>query len=733
MDMGSMALKLVADPRSFESGLLSAELAMERFGERANVIGNVTRAFDAIAAHPVGATLVAIVGTLNTLKRAAEGYEALNRQGQEAAVAQLNLQRRLGLSADEAGGLSLTVRRLSLDMGEVTMATTAFERHLAQAARGNTEAAAGFVRLGLDARQLSRMGTTDALIAIGDAAKRIDSPLERNAALLDVLTRRGGALIPIVMQEGAAFERTAAQAKMWGLTFTTAQAESVKAAKMAQDQAEQTFELLRQGVANQVAIGWAKAFQTMLPFLERAGEELKTAVEDIGRAAGMSGDWKEILQKLSEAIGGSLLVNLTAALKVMTAFAEIAAKVVAIARASPGQRIMEWTGAKLGLWDSREKRQEQADAAEAAREAGQRWHDEYNKAIKQLGTQGEAAAIRKIMDQSVIFDKEKGDTGFQGENELVAALARTAEAEKYLKQAVDEGRMAQSQYVAVLRQVKRAQAEAADMATNQLNATLREQLATFGMTAAEVERYKLAQAGATQAAIAQVEAVQNGLDAMKKATEAGRTLQGLSEQINRLMQAFLDGKITADEYRKAIEGIARARAAGLAAAIDQTTEALRRQAATAGMTSEEIKRWELAQAGASAAQIEAIRKMQDAAEIAKIHADNLSPYEKWLKDVQHIQELMENGLGAEDAAKELQKVTDKYSPLQGIALPTAATRGSSEAISAINRATAERTDPIWQLKETADAQKEIQADMQYYIKRQYEDMRDGKFFKVARF
>ena len=127
------------------------------------------------------------------------------------------------------------------------------------------------------------------------------------------------------------------------------------------------------------------------------------------------------------------------------------------------------------------------------------------------------------------------------------------------------------------------QLEAANQKLEQMQAALQEQIATAGMTADEVERWRLAQAGVTSEQLAGVAALQQQAAAARDAAEAARQ---------------------ADEAK-------RQQAQQLATSIEQTTSRLQEQIDTWGMTADEATLYKLAAQGASAAELAAVEDLQD--------------------------------------------------------------------------------------------------------------------------
>jgi hypothetical protein len=122
------------------------------------------------------------------------------------------------------------------------------------------------------------------------------------------------------------------------------------------------------------------------------------------------------------------------------------------------------------------------------------------------------------------------------------------------------------------------EAAAAQADLDQLTASLQEQIVTAGMSADELERWRLAQRGIGDAAL--------------------QTVAALQEQRNEAQ-----------------------RVADVAGSIDQITQALTEQIATAGMSADQAELWRLAQAGATDEQLRQVAALQEQALAAKEATD----------------------------------------------------------------------------------------------------------------
>lgn len=141
---------------------------------------------------------------------------------------------------------------------------------------------------------------------------------------------------------------------------------------------------------------------------------------------------------------------------------------------------------------------------------------------------------------------------------------------------------------AVANNAAKQQAEQLDAALDQVTRRLQEQLATAGMSADQIERYRLAQQGATQEQLDAVTVLQSQVNATRAQADAGREAEAKAKQ--------------------------------LATSVEQVSDQLREQIATAGMSADQIARWKLAQQGATQAQLDAVAALQKESAVARAAA-----------------------------------------------------------------------------------------------------------------
>ena len=166
-------------------------------------------------------------------------------------------------------------------------------------------------------------------------------------------------------------------------------------------------------------------------------------------------------------------------------------------------------------------------------------------------------------------------------------------------------------------------------ALDQVTARLQEQIAVTGYSADEAERWKLAQAGVTEAQLRTVAAMQQqaaaGQAYVSLRDDTYSLIDALQRQIDtvgmsadEIQLADLRARGLSDTWitlvGKMQEGAAAAeRAASTQRLVGQAMADLQQEIATAGMSPEDIQIWRLAQAGATEQQLDQVRALQQQA------------------------------------------------------------------------------------------------------------------------
>lgn len=169
---------------------------------------------------------------------------------------------------------------------------------------------------------------------------------------------------------------------------------------------------------------------------------------------------------------------------------------------------------------------------------------------------------------------------------------------------------------------------------------LQEQVDLFGLTGHAAEMARLQKAGATDDEIADhqrlIDSLNEKTEAQREASESEREMEALSrkvqssldsiktpemrfdDRLKELTSWLISGEITPEEntqlvqlaYEEMSVKLDTSDEAKLNTDIEDYTKELEKQIATVGMSADEVKRWELAERGATSAELERIKALQ---------------------------------------------------------------------------------------------------------------------------
>ena len=163
-NIGTMALKLTADPSGFTRGLQATQKDAEKF------VANVTGALSSLGRGDFAPAIGQIADRLGlggggiaqaaglatgAISAVAGELKSLVEAGTSNLTQQASLARRFQLSTDEAGALQLAAARYNVTNEDLTSGLAHVSRQLGAARRGSQEAGHAFEALGLDARRLT--------------------------------------------------------------------------------------------------------------------------------------------------------------------------------------------------------------------------------------------------------------------------------------------------------------------------------------------------------------------------------------------------------------------------------------------------------------------------------------------------------------------------------------------------------------------------------------------------
>jgi ketosteroid isomerase-like protein len=239
-----------------------------------------------------------------------------------------------------------------------------------------------------------------------------------------------------------------------------------------------------------------------------------------------------------------------------------------------------------------------------------------------------------------------------------------------------------------------------------LTEAIAKDIVTMGMSADELARWELAQAGIPAVVIENVKAFQEQRAAMRWEDNADKTVRELTDAIAEDIVTMAMSTDEIQRWRAAQKGATEAQLDNLKVFqrqraeqsfdkkldedVRKLTESLAEQIVTAGMSAEQLTAWKIAQQGADEATVENIRTLAEQAESAKFAAqtkeDILTPAEIYQRQMDKLWKAVELGqLTIEQFNKAKKKLEDPIIAkieMQGV---SAAIEGSREAAEAILR------------------------------------------------
>jgi hypothetical protein len=254
-NLSDIAVRITADPTSFEAGVASAAQKGEAFAKSmtssfANLKTNAMASLSAISAHPIGL----LVTGLGSLFSALASYE---KKAEETALVQAGLERRFGLSNAEAAGFQYQAMTAGVSVEELSGALTHFQRRLGEAAVSGGHVEQSLNALGLSSQELIRMPITQAYARFGDGLRQLENPSERAALSMSVVGRHGAALEPLLRQGSAGMEAARESAERLGLAMGE-NAQRIAASVRAQRIANAELEAVQTRVGSYLAERWAQ-------------------------------------------------------------------------------------------------------------------------------------------------------------------------------------------------------------------------------------------------------------------------------------------------------------------------------------------------------------------------------------------------------------------------------------------------------------------------------------------
>lgn len=254
-NIGLLKILIGADAKGVVSGVKDAEGALGKL-EAGVTRGSMVLAKMAVAATLAGAALV--VGLTNS--------------SLDTIDAQSKLARQLGGSVEAVQALERHADLAGISKEELTKATDKLNRKLGEAIRdGYAPTADALKRIGLNAKDLSKLDIDERMAAIADAVKAAGLNAQQTADLLGQLGIRSGKIFSLIEDGGAAIRSARDDVRLFGVAVSSFDARNIERA----NDAWTVFGLATRGIGNQLAVELA-------PLIETVATRFRQAVTEAG-------------------------------------------------------------------------------------------------------------------------------------------------------------------------------------------------------------------------------------------------------------------------------------------------------------------------------------------------------------------------------------------------------------------------------------------------------------------
>lgn len=396
---------------------------------------------------------------------AVAGLSALVTSSMDAMDAASDLSQQLGTTVGNLTALQHAANLTGSSAEALGPALQKMNINLSEASTKGGTAAEAFTKLGLDANKLKEMDPSLAFVEVADALSKIPNSSDRAAAAMDIFGKGGINILNTLGAGKGTLQDLMKEAERLGVSFNEIDAAKIGEAK---DQMDRLGAVM-QGVGNLLAIEVAPVITELsTQFLDwannsiNAGEVVSTAVSWTATAIGIVADMLNLVMFGFKTLQATVTSVIAALLAHWSTFAE---GIQFVLNLLPGVSVT--FGDTLSTM-----------AEDMKKLAGEQWGEVKDK----LTAPPPSTAIETFMT--------KVQSSAQAATDKVNSTANS------------------------VHKVGDAATETAKK-VGDLTDKLSLQIATFGMTSDQVEIYKLKQAGASTAVIANIEAMQKQIAAME--------------------------------------------------------------------------------------------------------------------------------------------------------------------------------------------------------------------------
>jgi hypothetical protein len=449
------------------------------------------------------------------------GMAYLMKQSAAAIDSTAKLADAVALTTEELVGYQLAAKISGVAQTQFDTAIVRFQKVLGNAKRGSAEATRALELMGLTFADLENLTTDEQLKLVSDQFKGMGNQVDKSSALLTMFGESGLAMGKMLENGSEGISRFQAEADKLGTSFSRIDAAQVELANDAMTR----LQGLVSGVATQITINVAPAVEAMVSSIVDAGTEGASMGDRVsgGMRSVVSGVGT-VNEMIDTAIIGYQHVKI-AALSFYQAQYSLIGNLVGILAELP-----EWLGGGVA-----------ADVSAASK----MFADELGREIAGIEAAINDRLVNGMSKSELLdaFDRLQADSRAKAE-EVVANAKLAADGVRGIVDAAEQ--------------------PADTKAVDGIIARLQEQVATLGMSAAEIEQYKLATAGATAEQLRLAESLREQVDAFDAAAAAQKKMDDQQKDLERRAKSVADSVRTPfEEFEDKLADLSELVAAGV--------------------------------------------------------------------------------------------------------------------------------------------------------------------------
>lgn len=205
VDLAKLVVTLEAQTAQYLNAMEAAQRKLEKFAK-----SNVTSA-TAIGTALANVGTAAARGFFNMAKGAIDNADKLNKMSQS-----------IGISVEALSELQYAADLSGLNIDELGIALTKLNKNAVEAAQGSKAQVEAFKTLGVSVTDAEgRIKSTEELLSdVADAFKKLPDGPQKTALAIDVFSKAGSKMIPVLNQGRAGIELLRKEAREFGLTIS---------------------------------------------------------------------------------------------------------------------------------------------------------------------------------------------------------------------------------------------------------------------------------------------------------------------------------------------------------------------------------------------------------------------------------------------------------------------------------------------------------------------------------